>query len=55
VVAVSRDGQVESSFEPERFKHLMERFNIAYSQIQISKPEYSDDQDLERAYISTLS
>jgi hypothetical protein len=30
VVAISRDGQVQSSFAPERYEHLMERCAIAY-------------------------
>ncbi|MGG6269047.1 hypothetical protein ACQ4M3_34245 [Leptolyngbya sp. AN03gr2] len=30
VVAISRDGQVQSTFEPGRYGHLMERCEIAY-------------------------
>ncbi|MBN8564213.1 MAG: hypothetical protein J0L70_27140 [Leptolyngbya sp. UWPOB_LEPTO1] len=30
VVAISRDGEVQSTFEPERYEHLMARCAIAY-------------------------
>jgi hypothetical protein len=37
VVAIAKNGQVESTFQPERFEHLMGRFAIAYQQIQIAE------------------
>jgi len=48
VVAVSRNGSVESTFEAERFEHLMERFAIAYQQIQATNHALSNRHDLDR-------
>ncbi len=48
VVAISRDGQVESSFEPERYGHLMERCEIAYEQLQVKTLQEDNDQNWER-------
>lgn len=48
VVAVSRNGSVESTFEAERFEHLMERFAIAYEQIQATNYAPSNHHDLDR-------
>jgi hypothetical protein len=48
VVVINRDGNVESSFEPERFEHLMERFAIAYQQIQATNHALSNYHDLDR-------
>ncbi|MDX2099625.1 MAG: hypothetical protein SFW36_17750 [Leptolyngbyaceae cyanobacterium bins.59] len=46
VVAIDRDGQVESNFQPERFEHLMERFAIAHQQIQ----QFETDQNHDRSW-----
>lgn len=48
VVAINRDGNVESTFEPERFEHLMERFAIAYIQFQAINHTQNETKDLER-------
>jgi hypothetical protein len=52
VVAISRDGEVQSSFEPERYEHLMERCAIAYSksvdQMQVISLQEDNDQSWER-------
>jgi len=55
VVAISRNGQVQSSFEPERYEHFMERCAIAYSnsiapayeQMQIPQSEQNNDRNWE--------
>lgn len=48
VVAIDREGVVvESAFEPERYEHLMERFAIAYSQMQVTEYQRNEDQDRE--------
>jgi hypothetical protein len=47
VVTISRDGQVESSFEPEQYGHLIERFQVAYEQIQMAEHQQNYDQDFE--------
>lgn len=39
VVMIARNGQVESTFEAERFEHLMGRFAIAYEQIQLAQAQ----------------
>lgn len=46
VVAIGRNGQVESTFETGRFEHLKERFAIAHEQIQ-SAAHYTNNKDLE--------
>jgi hypothetical protein len=45
--AVSREGQVESTFSPEQQENLMERFAIAYRQIQATEHQLNHSQDLE--------
>lgn len=51
VVAISRGGQVQSNFEPERYEHLMERCAIAYDNSvalaheQMQTPEFKQDND----------
>lgn len=47
VVAINREGVVESTFESERYEHLMERFAIAYSQMQVTEYQRNEDQDRE--------
>lgn len=47
VVAVSRDGQIESTFLPERYEYLMERFAVAYAQTQIMEYQQQHDSDLD--------
>lgn len=47
VVAISRGGQVQSTFEPERYGHLMERCAIACEQMQIQHTQQRDVQDWE--------
>jgi hypothetical protein len=45
-VAISRDGQIESTFSSEQQENLMERFAIAYEQAQQTDcPKPSDAQD----------
>lgn len=39
IAAVDREGQVESTFQPERFEHLMERFDNAYQQLQVAEQQ----------------
>jgi hypothetical protein len=48
VVGIDLDGRVESTFEPERFGHLMERFAIAYQQIQPTQAQQQENQGWER-------
>ncbi len=48
VVEIDRNGQVESTFESERFEHLMERFTIAYEQIQLVQSQNKKNQECER-------
>ncbi|MDX2232281.1 MAG: hypothetical protein NW220_21780 [Leptolyngbyaceae cyanobacterium bins.349] len=48
VVAIDRNGQIESSFETGRFEHLMERFAIAYQQIQLAQAQEKESQEWER-------
>ena len=48
VVAIDRNGQVESSFEAGRFEHLMERFAIAYGQIQLAQSQQKENYEWER-------
>lgn len=48
MVAVARDGQIESSFAPSQFEHLMERFAIAYEQIQLAQTQQRESQEWER-------
>jgi hypothetical protein len=48
VVAIARNGQVESTFESGRFEHLMGRFAIAYEQIQIAQTQHQESQEWER-------
>lgn len=45
--AISRDGQVESTFSPEQQENLMERFAIAYHQTQMTIDENGKNQDWE--------
>ncbi len=47
VVAIDREGAVESTFEPERYEHLMERFAIACEQMQTAEYKQSKDQNWE--------
>jgi hypothetical protein len=55
VVAISRDGQVQSTFEPERYGHLMDRCAIAYEnsvdsayeQIHVQQPQQNNQQNWE--------
>lgn len=47
VVAISRDGQVQSTFEPEQYGHLMERCAIAYEQMQVQQSQRNNDRDWE--------
>ena len=47
VVAVDRNGQIESTFSPERYEYLMERFAIAYEQMQMAEYQQDSDRDLE--------
>lgn len=47
VVAISRDGQVQSSFKPERYGHLMECCGIAHEQMQMEQPQKNDVQNWE--------
>jgi hypothetical protein len=47
VVVIDLTGRVESTFEPERFEHLMERFAIVYAQIAAAEYQQSN-QDRER-------
>lgn len=46
VMAIDRNGQVSSTFTAEKFENLMERFAIAYEQIQ-SAAHYTNNKDLE--------
>jgi hypothetical protein len=47
-VAISRDGQIESTFSSEQQENLMERFAIAYEQShQTDDPKPSNAQDWE--------
>lgn len=48
VVAISRDGQVQSSFEPERYEHLMERCASAYEQMHVKNLQNNNNQNWER-------
>ncbi|MDX2241501.1 MAG: hypothetical protein NW224_12520, partial [Leptolyngbyaceae cyanobacterium bins.302] len=43
VVAVDRNGEVESTFSPGRYEYLMERFAVAYQQMQMV--EYQQNHD----------
>ena len=47
VVAVDRNGQIESTFSSERYEHLMERFAVAYAQIQIFEHQEKNDRSWE--------
>lgn len=47
IVAVGRDGQIESTFSPERYEYLMERFAIAYEQMQMVEYQQNGDRDPE--------
>jgi hypothetical protein len=47
VVTISREGQVQSTFEPERYGHLMERCAIAYEQMQTPQYEQNNDRNWE--------
>ena len=47
VVAIARDGQVESTFQPERYEHLMQQFAIAYQQAQMAERQQDNAQDWE--------
>lgn len=50
VVTIARNGQVESTFEAERFEHLMGRFAIAYEQLQIEQSQRFTNQNSELEY-----
>lgn len=43
MVVVDREGQIGSSFAQLRFEHLMERFAIAYQQIQMTERQKDND------------
>lgn len=45
VVAISRDGLVQSNFAPERYEHLIERCTIAYEQMQMNALQQMNDRD----------
>ncbi|KAM3092508.1 hypothetical protein ACKFKG_22085 [Phormidesmis sp. 146-35] len=47
VVAISRDGQVQSTFDPEQYGHLMERCAIAYEQMQIKQFQHEPERGWE--------
>ena len=47
IVAVDREGRVESTFSSERYEYLMERFAIAYEQMQMAEYQQDSDRDLE--------
>ncbi|MBD2060608.1 hypothetical protein H6F88_32210 [Oculatella sp. FACHB-28] len=47
VVAVGRDGQIESTFSLERYQYLMERFGVAYEQMQTAEYQQDSDRELE--------
>lgn len=42
IVVIDRNGQVLSTFEPERYGHLMERCAIAYRQMQIQQSQHNN-------------
>ncbi|UIE38861.1 hypothetical protein [Leptodesmis sichuanensis] len=44
--AISRDGQVNSTFSPEHQENLMDRFAIAYSGIYVANSVQNTSQDL---------
>ena len=48
VVAIAKDGQVESTFQPERYEHLMEQFAIAYKEMEAVESQQTDDREWER-------
>lgn len=45
--AVSREGQINSTFSPEQCENLMERFAIAYEQMQMTEDRLNYAQNLE--------
>lgn len=47
VVAISRNGRVQSTFELERYGHLMERCAVAYEQMQTLRSEQNNDRNWE--------
>jgi hypothetical protein len=47
VVAIARDGQIESTFQPERYEHLMEQFAIAYQQAYTLEYQQDNNRELE--------
>ena len=47
VVTVDREGRVESTFSPERYEYLMERFAVAYEQMQLAEYQQDSDRGLE--------
>jgi hypothetical protein len=46
-LAISRDGEIASTFSPQQQGNLMERFAIAYGQIQDTEHPLNHLQDLE--------
>lgn len=46
-VAISQSGQVESTLKSTRYEQLMERFAIAYEQIQITEYQQNQVRDIE--------
>jgi ABC-type uncharacterized transport system permease subunit len=44
--AISREGQINSTFSPEQQENLMERFAIAYSEICVANSVQNTSQDL---------
>lgn len=46
MVAVGRKGEIESTFSPERYEYLMERFAVAYEQLQTVEYQQESDQVL---------
>jgi ABC-type uncharacterized transport system permease subunit len=45
--AISREGQINSTFSTKQHENLMERFAIAYEQIQATEHQLNNLQDLE--------
>ncbi|MDX2232380.1 MAG: hypothetical protein NW220_22305 [Leptolyngbyaceae cyanobacterium bins.349] len=43
VLAIDRNGQVTSTFTAEKFENLIERFAIAYQQIQMTERQQDND------------
>jgi ABC-type uncharacterized transport system permease subunit len=45
--AISRDGEIESTFSPQQQENLMERFAIAYDQIQAAEIQQDPNRSLD--------